>query len=302
MCPYHSPKYKHLRQSDFFDQNRFVSLELVNKLAKEICRYETSVSLGQLEEPLLHPQIIDIVNSFAGRGIYVHLTTNGTLADKERAEHLIHAGLKSIAFSIDAIRPETYRRIRGNDLNRVVENMRYILRLKKKRKMNIRTRVCIINQEGAEQEITEFIEFWKEEGIDSVSVYQLTQVRENGEVFAGKLNYTLEKGARHPCGQLWEQCFIYPDGEVSICCTTMMSVPQLGVLSMGNIRDQTLKAVWGGDRYSEIRQNIIDSSWGKIPQCKNCLIWKNYETIYERMGRNTIRGYNPIEEIYYFEN
>jgi MoaA/NifB/PqqE/SkfB family radical SAM enzyme len=264
-------------------------------------RYGTSVSLGQLEEPLLHPQIIDIVNSFASRGIYVHLTTNGTMVNSERAKALVHAGLKSIAFSIDAITPETYRRIRGHNLNEVVENMRYILRLRKESGFDIYTRACIINQEGADQEISKFIEFWKEEGIDCVSVYQLTEVQENAEVRVNKLNYPLDKENRYPCKQLWEQCFIYPNGEVSTCCTTMFSVPKFGILSMGSVRDHTLKEIWCGERYSEVRRSLIDAMWEKIPQCEHCLIWRNYETIYEKIDRATIRGYNPIEEFYFFD-
>ncbi len=301
MCPYHSPRYENLRQSDFFSKRRFVSLGLVNKIAEEMSTYGTSVSLGQLEEPLLHPQIIDIVNSFASRGIYVHLTTNGTMVNKERAKALVDAGLKSIAFSIDAITPETYRRIRGHNLNEVVENMRFILTLRKESKINISTRVCIINQEGADQEISKFIEFWKGEGIDCVSVYQLTLVEENAEVRVNKLNYPLAREIRYPCGQLWEQCFVYPNGEVSICCTTMFSVPKFGILSMGNVSDQTLKEIWCGERYSQVRRSLIDAMWEKIPQCENCLIWRNYETIYEKIDRTTVRGYNAIEEFYLFD-
>jgi MoaA/NifB/PqqE/SkfB family radical SAM enzyme len=60
----------------------------------------------------------------------VQFNTNGLLLTESWSRLLVERGLHSLSFSIDAARPETYRRIRHNDLDKVVENIRRLQRIK----------------------------------------------------------------------------------------------------------------------------------------------------------------------------
>lgn len=63
-------------------------------------------------EPLLHPDIIDIVAHARNRGLIVHLNTNGMLVDEAMAERLVNAGLDSVNLSLDGAVAETHDRLR----------------------------------------------------------------------------------------------------------------------------------------------------------------------------------------------
>src|ERR1044071_4517493 len=53
-------------------------------------------------EPMLRPQVPDMVEQASTLGIKVTMTTNGTLIDKVKAKRLIEAGLRGVNISIDS--------------------------------------------------------------------------------------------------------------------------------------------------------------------------------------------------------
>jgi MoaA/NifB/PqqE/SkfB family radical SAM enzyme len=64
-------------------------------------------------EPLLRPQVPDLIAYATQLGLRVTLTTNGTLIDKELARRLIEAGLRGINVSIDSPDRKVHDRVRG---------------------------------------------------------------------------------------------------------------------------------------------------------------------------------------------
>lgn len=75
------------------------SLELLEKLCDSFHLVKPVLSFGG-GEPLLHPEIVEMVALAKGRGFNCTLTTNGTLLE-ERAAGLVGAGLHSLVLSID---------------------------------------------------------------------------------------------------------------------------------------------------------------------------------------------------------
>jgi radical SAM protein with 4Fe4S-binding SPASM domain len=83
------------------------------------------ITLVGLGEPLLHPDIVDIVALASSQGRRTGLVTNGMCLNGTLSKGLVEAGLQSIAFSIDAPNQELASRIRpGTELDRVVNNIR----------------------------------------------------------------------------------------------------------------------------------------------------------------------------------
>jgi MoaA/NifB/PqqE/SkfB family radical SAM enzyme len=83
--------------------------EIISELAELGCK-KIHVSGG---EPMLRPQLSDLVEHATGLGIRVTLTTNGTLIDKEKAKRLIEAGLRGVNVSIDSPIRKMHEKIRG---------------------------------------------------------------------------------------------------------------------------------------------------------------------------------------------
>ena len=80
-----------------------------------------------LGEPLLHPEVVGFVERAAQRGFAATLVTNGLRADPELMGRLHAAGLAEITFSIDSLRGERFRRLRGGaSLETVLGNFRAV--------------------------------------------------------------------------------------------------------------------------------------------------------------------------------
>jgi MoaA/NifB/PqqE/SkfB family radical SAM enzyme len=83
-----------------------------------------SVFFGGFGEPLVHPNIIDMVKSAKTAGAEVELITNGILLNEMVSGKLMEAGLDRIWVSIDGATPESYEDVRlGAALPQVIENL-----------------------------------------------------------------------------------------------------------------------------------------------------------------------------------
>jgi MoaA/NifB/PqqE/SkfB family radical SAM enzyme len=83
--------------------------EVLSELAGLGCR-KIHFSGG---EPMLRPQLPDLMEHATQLGMRVTLTTNGTLIDKARAKRLIQAGLRGVNVSIDSPLRKMHEKIRG---------------------------------------------------------------------------------------------------------------------------------------------------------------------------------------------
>ena len=85
--------------------------EVITELAELGCQ-KIHLSGG---EPMLRPQLPELVAHASGLGLRVTLTTNGTLVDKEKAKALILAGLRGVNISIDSPIRKVHEKVRGVD-------------------------------------------------------------------------------------------------------------------------------------------------------------------------------------------
>jgi MoaA/NifB/PqqE/SkfB family radical SAM enzyme len=278
MCPYHSPLFIQNRQTDYFDDKRWMPLPLVKQLTDELKDNTQPIifHMGELDEPMLHPDLPAIVRLLAAvPQSTVHVTSNGNLLSEKLGRALIEAGIKSVQFSVDAQTQATYKKIRGAKLEKVQRNVERFLRLRDELHPGLYVNLCIINQEGASEEIEDFKAYWRQKGASSVSVYQLFKPAEgNNAQWIVPKKYFEEK-SRTPCTALWDQCFVYPDGEVSLCCTTLIRVPQEGVISKGSLKTQSLRDIWFGAMYQKVREDLIDERFEDHKYCADCDNWSS---------------------------
>ena len=88
-------------------------------------------------EPLIHPQIVEIVKLTKKYNFHCGFTTNGFLLSKTLTHQLIEAGIGPLAFSLDTLNKEKYNKIQsGGDLGIVEENIKYFNKVFKE-KMDI---------------------------------------------------------------------------------------------------------------------------------------------------------------------
>lgn len=81
-------------------------------------------------EPMLHPQILDMVKVFVEKGIHITLCTNGVLFTKEKIEYLYNLGNVHINVSLDGFSYAShgiFRGIKSKEIyNNLLENIKMI--------------------------------------------------------------------------------------------------------------------------------------------------------------------------------
>lgn len=94
----------------------YMSLETMELIALEAGNFDAAIRHGGFGEPLLHPEIAEIVAICKKHGVLTTIFTNGTLLDEKMMRSFVESGLDEIRFSTSGIDPEvhnTYRK--GSD-------------------------------------------------------------------------------------------------------------------------------------------------------------------------------------------
>ncbi len=283
MCPYHSPVLKPTHTTEFFQSNKVMSWKMMERLAKDCGQSGIAVLIGSVEEPLLHPKLVDFIQLCRRQGVpKVHLTTNGQLLDETRATALLKAGLTSIDISIDAATPETYLKIRGADFNRVEFNVINFLKIRDRLEIACEVRTSFVrNQDVTAEEEETFLNNWVSK-VNSVFVlnvaeYQKTNMRLNKthEAVQKSLQYYQQKAnGRWACLFPFIEMAVLPDGRIYYCIETLFRLGfDKDIESLGDYHQQTLQEIWSGDLFKQLRRDLILNQIEKRAACKDCDMW-----------------------------
>lgn len=198
-------------------------------------------------EPLLHPEIIEMIAYAHSKGIHVSLTTNGTLLDKSMSEKLMRAGLDLIKISIDG-GPQTYEKIRGFPYPKIKENLHEFLRLREATGGQTWIEVTMVVYEETIDEVETFLAEWKDK-VDAVNLQPRF--------------FTLPRPARSPCRDLWRLLVVLWDGRVTPCCADYN-----GELIVGRADEKSLQDIFKGPAMLSLRKQHLQRQWSGL--CERC--------------------------------
>lgn len=241
-----------------------MSFEMAQKVLTEIAPVTPMLQPNMYGEPLLVPYLREILSVIKGLGITVAMNTNGLALTKELAEFFVEIRLDSIFFSIDAASPETLKMVRGIDkLDRIEAAVMEMMRVRGDGDVP-RIGVSFTEGESNSAERNVFVHKWTQI-VDCVRVGLLFE--------AGRFKNMLTPEKRKPCPALYNTMPIHHDGSVTICC-----LDGFKTTNMGNVfTDGGVKAVWNSDAFKEVRYYHENGKWDKIPICKKCNGWAQYE-------------------------
>ncbi|MCX8063728.1 MAG: radical SAM protein [Candidatus Hydrogenedentes bacterium] len=262
--------------------------------AKRLGTLITSISGG---EPILRKDLETIIESASKREISVHLCTNGTLIDKERAKNLEKAGTKIISFSLDSNIEEIHDMIRGKGQFRKtldgIENVRTYspsIRISinavlcRKNYRDIHKLVQFAKKLGAVQikfapihtnllhkfkDKSEWCEFYFTEGdlkeLDEEIKKIYTECKKMGMLTT---SLTFYKGVirnfagvnKFSCYAGFLDCIITPDGRVGACCDIESNL---------SVKTKPLEEIWNSNEFHRYRI--------KVAQC-NKYCWDTTNT------------------------
>jgi len=214
-------------------------------------------------EPLLNPEIFDMIAYCTKLGIPTGISTNGTLLSEQYSRKLIEAGLGYITFAFDSTRREVFEMYRkGASFDKVRENILGFLKVKKAMQSRI---FCIVQMVALKENRDEgraLMRMWNVDGIDSVRIKK-DEVHNETSAIAGD---NLQRPPRkHPCYLLWRgPMYIHYDGTVFPCCYTYPEE------ALGNIKKNTLHQIWNSEKIVRMREAHNRRELNDYPACLNC--------------------------------
>ena len=253
MCP---------RENIYFPP-KDMDLPLFRKIIDEGKDYlEFAVPYG-VGEPLLNPEIYEMLAYCRSVGVPTGISTNATLLTEEASRRLISSGLDYIIFAFDGATPETYEKYRkGGDFEKVRKNILGFLKVKEDMKSRIFCIVQMVRLRDNRHEIPDLIRMWRISGIDEVRIKK-DEVHNEGSAIPG--DNSGRPPLRGPCYLLWRgPMYIHYDGTVFPCCYIYPEEP------IGNIRKNSLEEIWNSERMVRLREAHIRGRLDGYKACQNC--------------------------------
>jgi radical SAM protein with 4Fe4S-binding SPASM domain len=269
------------------------------------------VTLQGLGEPLLAPDLDEIVAECVARGISVGFNTNGTLLTPERSAALVSAGIDWLHVSVDGASSRTFGWIRrGAHLDTVMANLRTLVEVRSaagRRAPWVQLNVVLMR--ANHDELAALVRLAADVGVDRVWVQGLShdfsdvaadpgfieirrwtdeQQLDSGEIeevaaaarmLARELDLDLRlpgsgdaPGRREP----GEPACDWPwrAAYVNHDGTVQPCCMLMGRDRgvMGNVADEPISELWRGDAYAALRDDLLGDT--APPTCRGCSMYK----------------------------
>ena len=274
MCPYSS--FVKAARANVMDDG------LYRQILDELRRAGSvkTLTLMLQNEPLLDrklPDRVRLARKSLDRSVHIGTVTNGAPLTTAVIDELVASGIDHVTVSIDAIREDTYGRIRhGLNFQRVVENTLSLIRRLGPR----RVRVKFLRQRENEGEESAFASYWRRQGVRVIFAEPSNRAGwlESYESIKNRRPDSWKKLVYPALNRLVPACpipftwlTVLWDGRVIACCNDWGPRDTVGDLSK-----QTLKQVWNGEKLNHYRHLLWTHRAGESLVCAGCSLSERY--------------------------
>lgn len=246
MCPVNNGMK---RQKGFMDFNLF------KKIVNENPKLEFGLFFNW-GEPLLHPQIHDILGYAKNRGIKTFITTNITLLNsEEKMTKFLECNLERITISLDGFE-DSYTKIRKYDYKIIEKRLKQLIKLRNKLELKTKIDINMVIMPETEKYVPRFFKKWK-------NIVDRIQIQPS-------ISFTPIK-RKSRCKEFWRgNLIVLWDGKVVPCC-----VDYEGQMILGDANKESLNKIWNSPNAKQFRQMHNKKIFPKV--CQNC---NEYSTEY----------------------
>ena len=263
-------------------QKKDMDFTLYKKIIDEAAGAVYDVNLFHRGEPLLHPQISDMISYAKMKNIRTRLHTNATLLDRNLSRDIILAGLDMISFSFDGYTRKEYEKNReGADYESTLENIKGFLKTKKELGSRKPSTVIQIMEYDSGKETGErmqqkyrFLKHFKNYPPDRI----ITRRPHN---WGGLLDDcgpdpdSLSVDNKHVCTFPWYSLTVFFDGKVYPCPQDFM-----GRMPIDDLNKNSIMEIFNGPEIRELRKMFKSGDIMKNFPCYKC----------DRIQRDTFMG------------
>lgn len=269
----HCPHEEFVKTKFYAGQNLLV--ELNAKIVDEVraCGQKSTqyIRYSSEGEPLLHPHACEMIEYAAkNSGVFVTLTTNGTILNAKATQSLVESGVHMVDISIDAFKHETYSKIRKNgDFAVTTANVLRLLEIAKTAASRTKVIVSFIEQPENTLEVEDFKSFWTDQGADYVVVRKLHSAAGTIDSIAEEMRIRQSSNQRRPCLYPWERIILNPRGFLTFCPADWEHKS-----SIADFREVSISEIWQSPFYKKLRQAHLENNFEDCTACRNCPDWE----------------------------
>lgn len=236
-------------------------------IADQCGEYNAYIRISGGGEPMLHPQVVPLMQYAKSKGAKIGLITNGSRFNEENTWALLEAGVDMIEFSVDAGDEATYQQVRpGLDWSALVMNVERMKTLRNDMKSKTRLLASIINQKGVD--VDSAVDFWTSR-VDTIQKRKfLTWGMGDPENSADPSPY-LQPQNKIPCPFIFERLNIDSRGNVMVCGYDIAANTNLG-----NVHEKSIKEIWHGSDFAYYRDRHLNGQGDTIGMCRDCPDWQ----------------------------
>ena len=265
----------------------FMRLEVFKKVFDEVKDSIQAINLYSWGEPLLNPDLINIIN-YAKKNktnVKIITSTNLNIRNDHLLSEFIKSGIDEVIISCDGVTAQTYVKYRkGGDFDLVMRNMKFLLAENKRLGMAVRLIWNFIVFKHNEHEVEDAKQLAAELGIELRIGKMRTSMKDeilgahgksiekdidwipdNPEYSAYNKEKMITKKIIKTCRKPWQEISVNWDGSIFPCCAIYGDKYAYGNLSEGGIKDN-----WNNKLYIEARKEIIDKKIKALTICGIC--------------------------------
>lgn len=273
-CPTNNKNMKKEYRDYLNKQRMLMDMSTFEKVADGLAELEDQTKVIYLVgqgEPLLHPQIADMVKILKTRNLCreVRIITNGALMSPELNQKLIDAGLDVLKVSVEALTEDGYRKIAHTnfDFDKFLDNIRDFY--KRSRGTNSVITAKILTDALADE--SEYHKFY--DIFEPITDYQ--EMR-NVESYWPDFEFEMldekhekvgvsEMGPGGICSGMFTECNVQPNGDICLC-----RIDWAGNLVLGNVKTDSIKDIWESEKRKKCLIANLDGDRNGLGICAKC--------------------------------
>jgi hypothetical protein len=261
-----------------------MEIDRFRAIIDEVAPFAFDVNLHHRGESLLHPRIVEMMEYASGRGLYTNLHTNGTVMTEKLARGIVASGLDILSFSVDAVEPEAYERIRvGAKLDKVLANLRLLLDMRSEagsrtphvtlEAIDFDPATSPARRQEARRRLFTLLGAPAPDAVRVKAPHNWAGDWSSGDGCPGSPGMS-------PCLFLWYSLTILHDGTVVACPQDMSGGLEVGERAPGGILE-----AWNGPHLRRLRERMVARDVKGLSPCDRC----------DRIRRRLVLGLPGVE-------
>lgn len=239
----------------------YISLELIEKISDE-CKDKKDfigIHFALYGEPLLNPNLVDIVKVIKSRNLKCQIVTNGYFLNEKMINNLIDARLDKIKVSFQGTNKERYEFWRNNEhYDLIVKHIKMLVKIRDQKGSDLFIQVGTSSADDTEDELNDFVAYWGNIVDHAYWNYtSLLHIADNPKLKEIEILRQSERRTEQ-CWDPFLRMSVPWNGKVGRCVEDEENY-------VGDLNHQTIDEVWNGEEFMSVRKTLVEK--GNVFDC-----------------------------------